>query len=559
MTEHSVQQLEGLAQRVWQESARQGPIASGELVERIWHKDGSAWSDDPSAQQHIPTALGWLHTAEQMAEQVGRFEGLAAEVKGAGFTNVFLLGMGGSSLCPEVLRQTFGSAPGHPRLTVLDTTHPDAIRMAEGSVDLARTLFLVSSKSGGTIESASLFDYFYERVKAVKGEQAGENFLALTDPGTSLEKTAAERHLRHVIPTPPEVGGRYSALTPFGLVPAALIGMDIRTLLARARTMMHACASGVPADENPGLWLGLLLGGLATRGRDKVTLIVPPSIASLGLWVEQLLAESTGKQGKGLIPVAEEPLGPPSAYGDDRVFVHVGVGGGESRVENEASPLSALEAAGHPVIRLQMQDLIDLGAEFFRWEFATAVAGTVLRIDAFDQPNVQESKDNTNAVLADWTKSGTLPSVEGADEGAIADLLGQAQAGAYVATMAYLPISDENDRSLRAIRTSIRDGRHVATTVGYGPRFLHSTGQLHKGGPNSGLFIQIVAEPTQDLDIPGQPYSFGTLIKAQSLGDFRSLQAHGRRVVRVDLGSNVAGGLARLERVVERAAKTATP
>jgi transaldolase/glucose-6-phosphate isomerase len=257
--------------------------------------------------------------------------------------------------------------------------------------------------------------------------------------------------------------------------------------------------------------------------------------------------------------VAEEPLGPPSAYGDDRVFVHVGVGGGESRVENEASPLSALEAAGHPVIRLQMQDLIDLGAEFFRWEFATAVAGTVLRIDAFDQPNVQESKDNTNAVLADWTKSGTLPSVEGADEGAIADLLGQAQAGAYVATMAYLPISDENDRSLRAIRTSIRDGRHVATTVGYGPRFLHSTGQLHKGGPNSGLFIQIVAEPTQDLDIPGQPYSFGTLIKAQSLGDFRSLQAHGRRVVRVDLGSNVAGGLARLERVVERAAKTATP
>jgi transaldolase/glucose-6-phosphate isomerase len=366
MAKHSVQQLEGLAQRVWEESVQQGPIAGGELVERIWNKDGSAWSDDPAAQQHIPTALGWLHAAEQMSEQVERFEALAAEVKDAGFTNVFLLGMGGSSLCPEVLRQTFGSAPGHPELTVLDTTHPDAIRAAEDRVDLARTLFLVSSKSGGTIESTSLFDYFYDRVTSVKGARAGEHFIALTDPGTSLETVASERHLRHVIPTPPEVGGRYSALTPFGLVPAALIGMDIRTLLARARAMMQACASGVPADENPGLWLGLLLGNLATRGRDKVTLIVPPAIASLGLWVEQLLAESTGKQGKGLIPVAEEPLGPPNVYGDDRVFVHVGVGGGESSSESGDASLSALEAAGHPVIRLRMQDLIDLGAEFFR-------------------------------------------------------------------------------------------------------------------------------------------------------------------------------------------------
>jgi hypothetical protein len=471
------------------------------------------------------------------------------EVREAGFSDVFLLGMGGSSLCPEVLRRTFDSAPGFPALTVLDTTHPDAIIQARRDVDLAGTLFLVSSKSGGTIETMSLYRYFFAAVAAARGERAGENFIALTDPGTSLERLARERDFRRVVPTPADVGGRYSALTPFGLVPAALMGLDIVDLLDRARAMMQLCASGRSDDQNPGLALGLRLGELALQGRDKVTLVMSPAISSLGLWVEQLLAESTGKEGKGLVPVAEEPLGPPTAYGDDRVFVYSRVGSAPD--EELDGAIDDLEAAGQPVIRLNLREPYDLGAEFFRWEFATAVAGAVLRINAFDQPNVQESKDNTSAVLADYERQGVLIGAEVASDEALGALLRQVSSGDYVALMAYLPQSVETDAALREVRTTIRAGRRVATTVGYGPRFLHSTGQLHKGGPASGVFVQIVAEPRQDLEIPGQRYSFGTLIRAQALGDLRSLAAHGRRAVRVDLGDEVAGGLARLRRVVE--------
>ena len=525
------------------------------LARRIWSKDGSAWTDDPAARRQIPDGLGWLDLPARTPQEVAPLESLADEARQEGFGDVFLLGMGGSSLCPELLAQTFEPAPGYPRLTVLDTTNPDAIWAAEQGVDLARTLFLVSSKSGGTIETLSLYRHFYARLEALEGRVAGNNFIALTDPGTSLERLAQERGFRRVIPTPADVGGRYSALTEFGLVPAALIGMDLATLLSRARQMMQACGASTPADDNPGLRLGLLLGKLALEGRDKVTLIAPPPIASFGLWVEQLLAESTGKEGKGLIPVAGEPPGPPSVYGDDRVFVQLTMA--TAPEPGQDSRIGALEAAGHPVVRLALQDTYDLGAEFYRWEFATAVAGTVLRINAFDQPNVQESKDNTDAVLAEYREKGTLPTVETAPDARIGPFLRESRPGDYVALMAYLPPSEETDRALEAVRTRIRDGRRVATTVGYGPRFLHSTGQLHKGGPNSGLFVQIVTEPHHDLEIPGEPYTFGTLIRAQALGDLRSLEAHGRRAIRVDLGSDVTGGLARLERTVDGAMQLA--
>lgn len=517
------------------------------LAERIWRKEGAAWTDDPGAQRMIPTALGWLDLPARLEAEVGELETLAAEVRQAGFTHVFLLGMGGSSLCPEVLRQTFGSAAGSPRLTVLDTTHPEAIQRAEEGVDLARTLFLVSSKSGGTIETLSLFRYFYGRLQALTGEQAGAHFIALTDPGTSLERLARERGFRRIVPTPPDVGGRYSALTPFGLLPGALIGLDIRTLGRRAQAMARACQAPREAD-NPGLQLGLLLGRQALAGRDKVTLLVPPAIASFGLWVEQLLAESTGKDGKGLVPVADEPPGPPPVYGDDRVFVYQPV---ESAPDPELErAVAALEGAGQPVVRLPLRDPLDLGAEFFRWEFATATAGTVLRINAFDQPNVQESKDRTEAVLAAYQRDGALPSAAAAAPEQLVPFLRQARPGDYLALMAYLPPSAETDAALRAIRTHVRDQLRIATTVGYGPRFLHSTGQLHKGGPASGLFVQLVARPRCDLEIPGQPYTFGTLLQAQALGDLQALTARGRRVLRLDLGDDVAGGLAALERLV---------
>ena len=530
-----------------------------DLVARIWARDGSAWTDDPSAQTFIPTALGWLDVADEMADEVGELEALAGEVRQAGFNDVFLLGMGGSSLCPEVLRQTFGSAAGCPTLTVLDTTHPDAIRAAEGRVDLASTLFLVSSKSGGTVETLSLFRYFYGRVQAHKGQRAGDNFIALTDPGTSLEPLARQHGFRRVVATPTDVGGRYSALTPFGLVPAALIGLDVQTLLERARAMMRACRHDSP-DENPGLKLGQFIGSYALQSRDKLTVVLPPAIASFGLWVEQLLAESTGKEGKGIIPIVDEPLGPPRVYGDDRVFTKLWIDTppDQARAADEAldQRVGSLEAAGRPVCELELADLYDLGGEFFRWEFATAVAGSLLRINAFDQPNVQESKDNTEAVLADFAQRGELPRATAALDDELATFLRAAEAGDYVAIMAYLPPARETDAALRRLRASLRDGLRVATTAGYGPRFLHSTGQLHKGGPNSGVFLQIVADTHDDLEIPGQPYSFGTLIQAQALGDLRSLEAHGRRVLRVDLGQDVSAGLERLARVVTEAVST---
>jgi glucose-6-phosphate isomerase len=492
--------------------------------------------------------------------------------------------MGGSSLCPDVCRATFGTAPGFLQLHVLDSTVPGSVAQIEKSVDLAHTLFLVSSKSGGTIEPNSFFKYFYERVRALKGERAGENFVAITDPGTSLEKLASEKKFRRVFHGVPDIGGRYSALSNFGMVPAALAGVDVQTLLERAERMVHASGACVPTKENPGMVLGATLAEAARRGRDKITFVISGGIETFADWVEQLIAESTGKEDKGLLPVAGEALGGPGVYGKDRLFVHLKL---ESEAEgSDEQALNALETAGHPVIRLSLHDKFDLGQEFFCWEVATATAGALLGINPFDQPNVQESKDNTNRLLQQFLSQGKFGEEELAleadgiqlysspeihasletaaaargrkshlPEGYLAAFLNQARPGDYVALLAYLEPTAENGALLESLRTRLRDATHLATTLGYGPRYLHSTGQLHKGGANNGLFIQITAGDAQDLPIPGEPYSFSILKQAQALGDLRSLESKQRRVIRLHLGKDVGVQLARLEKLVESAVK----
>jgi transaldolase/glucose-6-phosphate isomerase len=552
--------------------------------QRLWDRDPSLWKNDPAHQAVIRNALGWLRVSDVM---VGHLEGVSRfveEVKSVGFTHAVVLGMGGSSLCPDVCRATFGTAPGFLQLHVLDSTVPGSVAQIEKSVDLAHTLFLVSSKSGGTVEPNSFFKYFYERVRALKRERAGENFVAITDPGTSLEKLAAEKKLRRVFSGVPDIGGRYSALSNFGIVPAALAGVDVQTLLERAERMAHASAACVPAKENPGMVLGATLAEAARRGRDKITFLSSRQIETFADWVEQLIAESTGKEDKGLLPVVGEALGEPGVYGKDRIFVHL-------KLESEAAggveqALNALEAAGHPVIRISLHDTLDLGQEFFRWEVATATVGALLNIDPFDQPNVQESKDNTNRLLQQFRLQGkfgkeapaleadgiqlycnpqTRASLEGAQaaqgresdspEGFLAAFLNHYREGDYVALLAYLEPTAESGAPLESIRTRLRDATHLATTLGYGPRYLHSTGQLHKGGANNGLFIQITADDAQDLPIPGEPYSFSILKQAQALGDLRSLESKQRRVIRLHLGKDVPAQLARLEKLVESAIK----
>ena len=491
-----------------------------QLPKRIWARDPSVWKDDPDTPE-IRDRLGWLTVGEAMAQQVKALEAFADEAR-AEFSRVVLCGMGGSSLAPEVLWRTFGATPGHPSLHVLDSTDPRAIRQAERGGDLARRLFIISSKSGTTQESDSFFRYFWERT----GGRGGQ-FVAITDPGTALEKLAGERGFRRTFLNPPDIGGRYSALSFFGLVPAALIGVDLATLLHRAHRMAEACAACVPPLENPAARLGAVLGEGALAGRNKATFVLSPGIASFGLWLEQLIAESTGKEGKGILPVADEPLGPPDVYGDDRLFVSIALAGeADSDIE---SRLAALETAGHPVVHLKLDDRYDLGQEFFRWEFATAVAGAVLRINPFDQPNVAESKANTKAVLA----KGGAPS-PAASAAELEQFLSGIKPGDYLALMAYLPPTPANDRRLAAIRLRLRDRLKVATTLGYGPRFLHSTGQLHKGGPPVGHFLQITEPSKEDLPIPGEAFSFGRLEAAQAEGDLVALRARGRPAIRID-------------------------
>jgi len=526
-------------------STRLGQLERTAVVRRIAEKDAGLWKSNGSAQTEIRERLGWLQVADRMEERVPDLEALRKELVGEGFTDVVLMGMGGSSLAPEVFRQTFGAPRGALDVHVLDTTDPAAISALEKAIDLRKTVFIVASKSGTTLETLSHYRYFWQRA----GQKGGQ-FIAITDPGTSLADEASRRGFRRTFLNPPDIGGRYSALSYFGLVPAALGGVDVAGLLDRAATMVQACSPSVPAAENPGAWLGAVFAEAAKVGRDKITIVAPPAIQSFGVWAEQLIAESTGKEGKGLVPVADEALGAAQVYGNDRLFVRLALPG-----DDEPSALAALAKAGHPIVTLKMSDPMAIGAEFFRWEYAIAVAGAILGINVFDQPNVQEAKDLTKKVLSE----GNPPTVgqgirwagqSGATlEAAIQSLLGQVRAGDYVALLAFILPSPEHDRALNAIRLAIRDGHRVATTVGYGPRYLHSTGQLHKGGPNTGVFIQLVGDDPQDVPIPGEKFSFGVLKQAQALGDFQALRNHGRRVLRVQM-ADVAQGLAKVAQSV---------
>jgi transaldolase/glucose-6-phosphate isomerase len=510
-------ELHGLGDAV---GRRLDALAAATVPQRIWAKDPTVWKDDPGTPE-IRDRLGWLTVAETMAREIPALVGFAGEIR-SHFDRVVLCGMGGSSLAPEVLWRTFGAAPGFPALHVLDSTHPRAVAAALDGVDVSRALFLISSKSGTTQEPDSFFRHFWKRAGG-----RGPQFVAVTDPGTPLAELAAERGFRRTFVNPPDIGGRYSALSYFGLVPAALLGADIAALLRRARAAAEACGPDVPVRDNPGTWLGAILGEAALAGRNKATFVLSPGVASFGLWVEQLLAESTGKEGTGILPVAGEPLGAAAVYGADRLFVSITLAGETSRQDDER--LAALAAVGHPVVRLRLADRLDVGREFFRWEFATAVVGSILRINAFDQPNVAESKANTKAVLKD--ERPTSP-VSGRSE--IEGFLAGFRPGDYLGIMAYLPPTPDNDRRLAALRLRLRDRLKVATTLGYGPRFLHSTGQLHKGGPPVGHFVQIVDRPDPDVPIPGEPFTFGALIAAQAEGDLEALRRRGRPVIRVD-------------------------
>jgi len=522
-------------------------LQKADAARRLWAKDGTLWTGDAAEW------LGWLNVVEKMESKEAELRELARA--GRSYSDVVLLGMGGSSLGPDVLLNTFGRAAGHPRLQVLDTTDPETIQAVTRSIDLASTLFVVASKSGGTTETLSHFAHFWELVSK-ESKKPGNQFLAITDPGTSLDKLAQEHNFRWIFRNMPDIGGRYSVLSYFGMVPAALAGYDFAGILGSAVGMAHSCAADVPAEKNPGVWLGAVLGSLATgQKRDKLTLILSPRIRTLGYWVEQLIAESTGKLGRGIVPVEGEPLGRPEAYGDDRVFVQVRMAS-----DPDHQGVRALEAAGQPVVTLTLGAREDLGGEFLRWEIATAIAGSVLKINAFDQPNVQESKDNTKKVLAEFAAKKRLPAVETtpAEKAgpALKALLKQLQPGrSYFAVMSYTGRNPTSERSLATIRTAVRDARRVATTAGYGPRFLHSTGQLHKGGPAEGVFLQLIQEDGADVAIPGQEYGFSVLKQAQAIGDFRSLSSRKLPVLRVDLGRNHAKGWAALVAAVEAAVR----
>ncbi len=534
--------------------ARVAQVQKADAPRRLWAKDSTLWTSDPAQREAIRDRLGWLNVAEKMLEHASELEQLAAD--GRTYSDVVLLGMGGSSLCPDVLRNTFGRMKGHPQLHVLDTTDPATILAVRSRIRINDTLFIVASKSGETTETLSHFAYFWGEVGGGKDGATGpgRHFAAITDPGTSLEKLAKDHGFRWIFRNPPDIGGRYSALSYFGLVPGSLMGVDVRELPERAVEMGHSCADSVPAESNPGVWLGAVMGELAVQGRNKLTLIASPKISTFGYWVEQLIAESTGKQGKGIVPVEGEPLGKPDVYGDDRLFVYIRM---DADPPNRA--VQALEKAGHPVVTLTMRDKLDLGGEFLRWEIATAIAGSIIGIDPFDQPNVQESKDNTRKVLAKYRSNGKLPSAESVpaskSRAGLNALLARAKHGSYFAIMAYTTRSTASESAIASIRTSVRDGTHYATTAGYGPRFLHSTGQLHKGGPKVGLFLQIVQDDTRDVPIPGQPYSFSILKQAQSLGDLESLTSRRLPVLRVTLGKEAAAGWKALAVAVKSAVK----
>ena len=513
-------------------------LESERAVERLWAGDPTLWTRDAAHRKIIENALGWLTIAEREEAGVGDLSAFAKDAA-RGAEHVVVLGMGGSSLAPLVFASSFPRRPDRPRLEVLDSTHPDAVLDVAARCDPARTLYVVSSKSGTTLEPNIFFEYFFEAASRALGDRAGGRFVVVTDPGSALERLAGQRKVRRVFAGDPKIGGRYSALSAFGLVPAALYGVDVGQLLARARKMADRCRRE-PA-ENPGATLGAALAALAREGRDKLTLSVGPPTDQYGLWVEQLLAESTGKEGKGILPVEGEPLGPPDVYGADRFFVRIETRGAPEDGTREA--LAALAQAGHPTARTELSDALDLGAEMFRWEFATAVAGALLEIDAFDQPNVQEAKDRTNEILEGKPPAGGEPG----DIRNLRQLLDSLRPGDYFAITAYLPSSDENERALNRIRLRVRDAKRVATTVGFGPRFLHSTGQFHKGGPPTGVFFQITDATERRVPIPGRPWGFEQVVAAQAAGDLAALESRGRRVLGARLTADLAGGLAAVD------------
>lgn len=543
-------------------------LDSRQGARRLWAHDPHLWKAEAAQAEVIRQRLGWLDSVETFRGKLDAIIAFASGVQRAGLRHIVLLGMGGSSLCPEVCRETFGSAPGWPELVMLDNTDAAAVHEVEARLDLARTLFIVASKSGTTTETLSFYRYFHERVTQRGVQKPGDHFVAITDPGTFLVEEARRQGFRHCFENPEDFGGRYSALSYFGLVPMALLGIDVATLLERAHHLALSSGPFIPADANLGVSLGTLLGMAARYGRDKVTFVLSESIGAFGYWAEQLLAESTGKEGKGIVPVEGEPLGAPEVYGQDRVFVSLRTA--DSLDKEAEAKLAALEAVGHPVVRIVIHDTLELGAEFLRWELATAVAGAVLGLNPFDEPNVAEGKQNTSDLLNEWQRHGTFGAAQpvvaapgvaiycdpeqpwlpkrhqpslGAFLQAFVDL---AAAPDYLALLPYFQRTAARHQALHTLRLALRHRRHVATTLGYGPRYLHSTGQLHKGGPNTGVFILFTADAAADLPIPGQPYGFATLQRAQALGDFRSLNAKARRVIRVHLGSDVEGGLKRL-------------
>jgi glucose-6-phosphate isomerase len=538
--------------------------------ERLWQHDGTLWIADPdraAATPELMNRLGWLDLPESMAAEVGELSGFAAEIRAAGMADVVLLGMGGSSLAPEVLMTIFGNAPGFPALRVLDSTHPDVLRVLDDSIDLKQTLFLVSSKSGGTIETISFYKYFFHRV-AGELENPGDHFVAITDPGSKLELMAREQQFRRIFSSPADVGGRYSVLTYFGLLPAALIGIDPAEFLQQAAQMEAATDPGVPAAENPALVLGAVLGELALAGRNKMVFLSTLKLEPYGVWIEQLVAESTGKLGRGILPVVGEPLLEPAAYDEDCCFVSLQLAGDLS--PSLESGIERLKAAGFPVVVITIERIMTIAQEFYRWEVATAAAGAVLEINPFNQPNVEAAKIKARELMETCKNTGELPvstpliqddhlSLYGLPlpqpprsvNECLQQFLQLVKPGDYLALMAYLPMRKKNDLLLQRLRLLLRQRCRVVTTLGYGPRFLHSTGQLHKGDDNQGVFLQLTADPDQDVPIPGEPYSFGTLIAAQAQGDFQALVENGRRLLRIHLSGSLESGLKRLILLVE--------
>jgi transaldolase / glucose-6-phosphate isomerase len=536
--------------------------ATEEVVKLIWRKDASLWKADEAGAAIIANSLGWLTVPEEMIGVADELREFADTIRSRGFRQVMVCGMGGSSLCPEVLARTFGRQEGFPELLVLDSTDPDVIAAFARRIDVEHCLFIIASKSGSTTEPNVFYKYWYDEVSKLR-QNPGENFVAITDPGSPLVETAAELKFQRTFLNQSDIGGRYSALSYFGMVPAALLGLDVRKFLETARQAAHACETA----PNDALELGVIMGECANAGRDKLTLVLDQPLATLGLWIEQLVAESTGKKDKGIIPVNGELLGRPEVYGNDRLFVSISVGAAS---EDSRARLDLLARAGHPVVYRELSDLYNLGAEFFVWEFATACAGWRLGINPFDQPNVQAAKDATKELLNTFERRGHLDERSEIAADDFVTIYGETESpaqsvgevlkshletikpGDYIAFLNYFEETPDSDDKFQELRTELRDATSCAVTIGYGPRFLHSTGQLHKGGPRKGVFFQIIANDETDFAVPGEPYTFTILKQAQALGDFRALAKGDRRIIGVDLGNETAAGLDHLCKLIRQ-------